>query len=274
MLELQTPEQQVVWTLFVDGSSNSKQCGAGVVLESPGGLKVEQSLHFNFKASNNQAEYEALIAGLNLAGDMGVKQLKCLTDSQLTVDQINGTFQVKDPLLTRYYQKVSTLLSKFQHAKVQYVPKSKNRRADAFSKLALGKRKGRFDTVIQLTLNNPTVSEEDCVNIKMTEDWQSPIMPTLKTLLMGEAVADKVLAKKVARYVLIADNLYKRGFTTPLLKCLGKEQSEYVMNELHNRICGMHSGHKTLAARIVRARYYWPTVRQDCTEYVKKCKSC
>jgi len=243
-------------------------------LESPGGLKVEQSLHFNFKASNNQAEYEAFIAGLNLAGDMKVKQLKCFTDSQLTVGQINGTFQVKDSLLTRYYQNVSTLLSKFQHAEVQYVPRSKNGRADALYKLALGKRKGRFDTVIQLTLSNPTVSEEDCMNIEMTEDWWSPIIQTLKTLLTGEAVADKVLAKKAARYVLIADDLYKRGFTTPLLKCLGKEQSEYVMNELHNGICGMHFGHKTLAARIVRARYYWPTVRQDCAEYVKKCKSC
>jgi len=103
VLELKTPEQQVVWTLYVDCSSNSKQCGAEVVLKSPSGLKVEQSLHFNFKASNNQAEYEALIAGLNLAGDIGVKQLKCLTDSQLMVGQINETFQVKDPLLTRYY---------------------------------------------------------------------------------------------------------------------------------------------------------------------------
>jgi len=148
---------------------------------------------------------------------------------------------------------VSTLLSKFQHAEVQYVPRSKNGRADALSKLALGKRKGRFDTVIQLTLSNPTVSEEDCMNIEMTEDWRSPIIQTLKTLLTGEAVTDKVLAKKAVRYVLIADDLYKRGFTTPLLKCLGKEQSEYVMNELHNGICGMHSGHKTLAARIVRA---------------------
>jgi len=146
--------------LYVDGSSNSKQCGAGVVLESPGGLKVEQSLHFNFKASNNQAEYEAFIAGLNLAGDMGVKQLKCLTDSQLMVGQINRTFQVKDPLLTRYYQKVSTLLSKFQHAEIQYVPRSKNGKADALFKLALGKKKDRFDTVIQLTLSSLTVSKK------------------------------------------------------------------------------------------------------------------
>jgi len=169
VLELQTPEQQIVWTLYVDGSSNSKQCGARVILESPGGLKVEQSLHFNFNASNNQAKYEALIDGLNLAGDMGVKQLRCLTDSQLTVGQINDTFQVKDPLLTRYYQKVSTLLSKFQHAKIQYVPRSKNGRADALSKLALGKKKSRFNTVIQLSLSSPTVSEEDCMNIEMKE---------------------------------------------------------------------------------------------------------
>jgi len=80
--------------------------------------------------------------------------------------------------------------------------------------------------------------------------------PNPKNTADRGACADKVLAKKAARYVLITDDLYKRGFTTPLLKCLGKEQSEYVMNELHNGICGMHSGHKTLAARIVRAGYY------------------
>ena len=89
------------------------------------------------------------------------------------------------------------------------MPRSKNGRTDALPKLALGKKKGRFDTVIQLTLSSPTVSEEDCMNIEMTEDWRSPIVQTLKTVLMGEVVADKVMAKKVTRYVLIADELYK-----------------------------------------------------------------
>jgi len=55
-----------VWALYVDDSSNDKRCGVGVVLESPTGIKVEQSLCFNFKASNNQAEYEAIIASLLL----------------------------------------------------------------------------------------------------------------------------------------------------------------------------------------------------------------
>jgi len=153
------------------------------------------------------------------------------------------------------------------------VPRGKNTRVDALSKLALGWKKGRFDTIIQLTLSSPTVSKEDWMNIEMTEDRRTPIIQTLKTLTMGKTVSDKALAKKVARYLFIADDLYKRGFTTLFLKCLGKEQSKYVMNELHNGICGMHSGHRTLAARVVRAGYYWTTVRQDCAEYVKKCKS-
>jgi len=54
---------------------------------------------------------------------MGVKQLKCLTDSQLMVGQINGAFQVKDPLLTKYYQKVLTLLSRFQNVDVKHIPR-------------------------------------------------------------------------------------------------------------------------------------------------------
>jgi len=146
---------------------------------------------------------------MNLAEDMGVKQLKCLTDSQLTVGHINGAFQVKDSLLTKYYQKVSTLLSEFQNAKVKHVPRCKNAWADALSKLVLGKGKGKFDTVIHLTLSGPTVLENECMNIEVIEDWLTPIIQALKNLTMGKAILDKVLAKKAARYVFIAEDLYK-----------------------------------------------------------------
>jgi len=71
-----------VWRLYADGSSNRKGCGAGIVLESPRGVRLEQSLRFAFKDSNNQADYEALITGLSLAENMGVKHLICLSDSQ------------------------------------------------------------------------------------------------------------------------------------------------------------------------------------------------
>jgi hypothetical protein len=66
-------ETPFVWLLSVDGSSNLKGSGAGVILEGPNDILVEQSLMFEFKASNNQAEYEALIAGMTLAREMGAQ---------------------------------------------------------------------------------------------------------------------------------------------------------------------------------------------------------
>jgi len=69
------------WTLYVNDSSNKTACGAGVVLEGPDDLLLEQALQFKFRATNNQAEYEALLAGLNLAYDMGAREVVCKSDS-------------------------------------------------------------------------------------------------------------------------------------------------------------------------------------------------
>jgi len=75
----QTPTEDR-WTLHVDGSSNPKGVGAGIMLEGPNDILIEKSLHFAFKTSNNQAEYEAILAGLSLAREVGVKSLTCKTD--------------------------------------------------------------------------------------------------------------------------------------------------------------------------------------------------
>jgi len=74
--------------MHVDGSSNTLGTGAGVVLEGPGNVLIEQYLRFSFKTSNNQAEYEDLIAGLNLARDVDARKLLCKTDSKLTVGHL------------------------------------------------------------------------------------------------------------------------------------------------------------------------------------------
>jgi len=66
-------------------------------------MKVKQSLILRFKTSNNQAEYEALIAGLALAEDMRIKIVSCKADSQIVVGQLNEEFQVKEPLLLKYH---------------------------------------------------------------------------------------------------------------------------------------------------------------------------
>ena len=89
------------WVLFVDGS-NQQGSGASVMLEGPDGLLIEQALRFAFKASNNQEEYEALIAGMLLAKEMGAKGLLAKSDSFLVTSQITVEYQAKDLLMVAY----------------------------------------------------------------------------------------------------------------------------------------------------------------------------
>ena len=81
------------WGLYVDGSSNDGGSEACLILVSPEGHRIHYALKFRFKASNNEAEYEALIAGLELAKEMKVESLDILSDSQLVVCQINDEYQ-------------------------------------------------------------------------------------------------------------------------------------------------------------------------------------
>nr|XP_025631192.1 uncharacterized protein K02A2.6-like [Arachis hypogaea] len=93
------------WKLHVDGSSNITSGGAEVILESQNGVVIEQSIRYEFPVSNNQAEYEALLAGLTLAKVVRVNVLEVNTDSQVVSSQINGDYQTRDPLLQQYLAK-------------------------------------------------------------------------------------------------------------------------------------------------------------------------
>nr|KYP65790.1 hypothetical protein KK1_012056 [Cajanus cajan] len=77
-----------------------------------------------------------------------------------------------------------------------------------------------------------------------------------------------------AKLVIVGDELFKCGISTPLLKCLTTPQAAYVIEEIHRGICGMHSGARSMATRVLRAGYYWPTLKLDCQDYVQRCKEC
>jgi len=94
------------WILSIDGSSNQQGSGVGVILEGPDGLLIEQALRFAFKASNNQAECEALIAGMLLAKEMGANGLLAKSDSLLVIGQVTGEYQAKDPHMAAYLEYV------------------------------------------------------------------------------------------------------------------------------------------------------------------------
>ena len=91
-----------VWRLSVDGVVNAQGSGAGLILTSPDGIDIEYALRFGFRASNNEAEYEVVIVGLNLAHSMEVDQLEVCSDSQLVVKQIEESYEAKGEIMILY----------------------------------------------------------------------------------------------------------------------------------------------------------------------------
>jgi len=129
------------WTLYVDGSSNKTACGAGVVLEGLGDLLLEKTLQFRFRATINQVEYQVVLAGLNLAYDMGAREVTCKSDCQVMIDQVKKEFEVKEPLLQRYYHAAKNNIAWFNKAPLEHIPREENKRADILSKLSVTKKK-------------------------------------------------------------------------------------------------------------------------------------
>ena len=82
------------------------------------------------------------------------------------------------------------------------------------------------------------------------------------------------LRARSTRFTVHRGTLYKRGFSTPILKCVRKGDANYILREVHEGICGNHIRARTLAGKTLRQGYYWPTMLKDATELVKKCKAC
>ncbi|GAU45490.1 hypothetical protein TSUD_191100 [Trifolium subterraneum] len=129
------------WTIFVDGSSNLQESGAGIILENGDGVLIEVSLGLSFRTTNNQAEYEAFLVGLRLAEDTGAEEIKIYTDSQLVASQVSGKYQTKEERLLEYLHLIKEKLAKFKETEVKHVPREHNSRADVLSKLASTRHK-------------------------------------------------------------------------------------------------------------------------------------
>nr|GEU36312.1 reverse transcriptase domain-containing protein [Tanacetum cinerariifolium] len=124
------------WFLFTDGSSYTDGFGAGLILTNPEGMEFTYALRFRFGAINNKAKYEALIAGLRIAEQMGVKNLQANVDSRLVANQVNETYVAKEADMIRYLEKLRILTSGFKLFSIRQVPRSENKKANALSKIA------------------------------------------------------------------------------------------------------------------------------------------
>ncbi|GJV91019.1 reverse transcriptase domain-containing protein [Tanacetum coccineum] len=124
------------WTLFTDGSSCIDGSGAGLILTNSEGTEFTYALRFEFNATNNEAEYDALISGLRIAEQMGINNLQTNVDSRLVANQVNESYIAKEPGKIQYLEKVKALTNSFKKFSIKQVPKSENKKADALNKIA------------------------------------------------------------------------------------------------------------------------------------------
>ncbi|KAM2574826.1 hypothetical protein TB2_006730 [Malus domestica] len=251
------------WSLYVDGSSNQQGCGVGLVLTTPDKVAMEYALRFKFKASNNEAEYEALLAGLRLAKHLGVKRIDIFSDSQLVVNQVTKNFDAKDSSMAAYLAQTQLLLKHF-HYQITQIPRAANSHAYALARLtsAVEDKIGR-KIQVELLVAPSTMAAKVC-NLQQRDSWITPIY---RFLAYGTLPNDKVQAKqiryKATRYLIINDQLYKWGFNLPYLRCLTPAEAKTVFREIHEGVCRDHAGSRSLAHKAFRQGYYWPTLHQD-----------
>src|SRR4051812_3434862 len=148
------------WTLHIDGASNGQGDGAGIILESPEGLISEHALRFGFKASNNAAEYEAILAGLDLAKAAGAKHVRVNSDSALVVGQSNSEFEAREESMKWYQEMVRRSMANFDNNIFLHIPRESNTRADELAKLASAPT-SEFDPAVYVEhLASPSIDRE------------------------------------------------------------------------------------------------------------------
>ncbi|XP_022154404.1 uncharacterized protein LOC111021681 [Momordica charantia] len=258
----QSAESDLSWMIYVDGSSNERGCGARILLLALSGMRFEYALRFNFRTSNNEAEYETLLAGLRIAKGLGVIHIKVFSDSKLVVNQIKEEYQTKDPRMEKYLSKVRSLTG-------GYAARTKR------AKLASAYETDLARSVPVEILDNSSILEPYMMEVDTPAPlWMDPIVEFIKGNPLLDSKEQKKMARKAARFILRDGALYRRGFSLPLIKCVTPEEGIYILREIHEGVCGNHSGVGSLSAKVVQQGYYWPTVDQDAKQFVKACDNC
>ena len=161
----------------MDGAANAQGSGAGLILTSPDGIDVEYALRFRFQTSNNEAEYEAVIAGFNLVHSMEADQLEVCSDSQLVVKQIKDSYGARGMKMILSLKKVSELLKKFVRVQVRHVPRMENSWANALAKVATALQEDLDKRIPVEHLKEPlvNVNSDEVLPVMTVPSWRDPI---------------------------------------------------------------------------------------------------
>ncbi|XP_074374537.1 uncharacterized protein LOC141714942 [Apium graveolens] len=238
----------------MDGASNGDEAGAGIELISPEVHKIRRATHLAFHATNNNADYEALINGLQLALEIKVENLNVFSDSMIMVYQINGGYQAKGIRIELYLKCAQRIIERFNEARLELIPRGQNEGTDELAKLG-SCREATLLGVVPLDIQRqPSVPEHEVGSLSDNLDptWMTHILAYIKEgSLPDEKNESRRIKYKAARYVIYDGVLYGRGFSVPLLKYIDRDEYNYILREVNEGICGNHSGGSSLAQKIL-----------------------
>jgi ribonuclease HI len=279
------PFQPELWTKFFDGSLMKTAEGAGLLFISPLGKHLRYVLRLHFLASNNVAEYEALVNGLCIAIELGVRRLDARGDSQLVIDKVMKNSHCSDPKMEAYCDEVRRLEDKFYGLELSHVAQRYNETADELAKIASGRTTVPPD-VFSRDLHQPSVKTDDAPEPKEASaqpeapsaaegealrvkeerngvtpnrNWQTPY---LQYLHRGELPLDRAEARRLARraksFVLLGDEkeLYHRSPLGILQRCISIAEGQELLQEIHSRACGHHAAPRALVGNAFRQGFY------------------
>ena len=224
--------------------------------------------------------FRSLIAGLSLAQDMGISNLQVQSDSQLVVNQLQGSYQTRDAKMAAYLELVKKLQSSFEKFSILQVPRTENNHADALANLGAAIQTTTPMPIPLVYIQWPATWKDESISqtvaeISVEPNWMTPIATYLTN---GQLPEDRNEARRVrtkaARFTLHDGQLYKRSYSGPLLRCVNPNEVKYILTELHEGECGNHSGARSLANRALTTGYYWPTMRIDSKDFVQRCDPC
>ena len=124
------------WEVYVDGAVNQRGSGVGLVLVSPEKITIEKSLRLGFSATNNEAEYEAILMGMMMVQKMSGKTVNVFLDSKLVVGQVRGDLEARDPRMQEYLSQVKCIQTKFEFFDISHILRGGNTHADSLATFA------------------------------------------------------------------------------------------------------------------------------------------
>nr|CAH67900.1 OSIGBa0115K01-H0319F09.6 [Oryza sativa] len=292
------PPHTAHWVMQFDGSLSLQGAGAGVTLTSPSRDVLRYLVRLDFRATNNMAEYEGLLAGLRVAAGLGIRRLLVLGDSQLVVNQVCKEYRCSDPQMDAYVRQVRRMERHFDGIELRHVPRRDNTVADELSRLASSRAEtppGAFEErLAQPSARPDPLGETDApdrpprpVGVQASGPegsapsslrliaWIAEIQAYLTDKTLPEDREGSERVQRISkRYVLVEGTLYRRAANGILLKCIPREQGVEFLADIHEGECGAHSASRTLVGKAFRQGFYWPTALNDAVDLVRRCRAC